>query len=77
MKKINKKKGKLMRIKTVKVDVSRTRNLGDFNSCRISLELEAEVKKNETISKVAEDLYLAADLKVSEFLDAEMEKVNN
>ena len=65
-----------MKLKTVKVDVSRTRNQGDFNSVRISLEVEAQVQKGEKLSKVANDLYLSADLKVSEFLDRELEKMS-
>ena len=64
-----------MKVRTIKVEISRTRNMGDFNSCRISLSLEAEVKKGETIADVSQDLYMAADLKVSEFLDKEQDKV--
>lgn len=44
-----------MKIKTVKASYGVTINMGDFNSVRLDLELEAEVQQGDDIQKVIAD----------------------
>lgn len=46
-----------MKIKSVKVEFSFTKNLGNYNSIKINEGLEAELSENDNLNDVREELY--------------------
>ena len=49
-----------MKIATVRVGLSRTFNLGDFNSVKIEVALEADMEEGDLSSQAAKTLFTTA-----------------
>lgn len=60
-----------MKIKSVKVEFSFTKNLGNYNSIKINEGLEAELSENDNLNDVREELYT----NIKESIKQQLEKV--
>lgn len=59
-----------MRVKEVGIVYGETKNLGNFESLRIDVQLKVDVEPGEPSQELLNDLYLMARKKADEFIDA-------
>lgn len=67
-----------MRVKEVGITYGETKNLGNFESLRIDVQLKVDVEPGEPSQELLNDLYLMARKKADEFIDArvKLKKIN-
>lgn len=63
-----------MRIKEVSVSYGRTKNLGNYESLRIDVQLTAEIEPGEPSQELIEDLQAMVKKKAEEMLERKQTK---
>lgn len=59
----------------VKVNLGFTRNLGDFNSCRVDIGFEDDVRKDETVAEARERVYEDVENELMHRLEQVVEQI--
>lgn len=66
-----------MKIETVKINYGKTINLGNYESCRLDIELTASLGPDDNAANVADDLRARAKLQISRWIKFEKNGNNN
>lgn len=60
-----------MKIDTVKINYGRTINLGNYESCRLDIELSATLGPEDNATRVADELRARAKLQINRWIQIE------
>lgn len=66
-----------MKIETVKINYGKTINLGNYESCRLDIELTASLGPDDDAANVADDLRARAKLQINKWIKFEKNGNNN
>ena len=66
-----------MKLETVKLNLGRTINLGNFESLRIDIELGATLGENENLADVMENMRQHCKLEMAKIIKIETKKRND
>lgn len=66
-----------MKLETVKLNLGRTINLGNYESLRIDIELGATLDENENLADVVANMRQHAKLEIAKIIKIETKKRND
>lgn len=66
-----------MKINNIKVNYGRTINLGNYESCRLDIELSATLEPKDDPEMVADELRAQAKLQINRWIKYEQNGSNN